>query len=220
MFSTYTKFDTHLKPEQVPAVGTAASCVKVGTCRRRIPVLLEAMIEESPVICDPWQCDVTSAGCNDGKFDDDFRFVPLPDKTEYLAKLETKLAKMRADSSGSQQKRRRALLDALSASRSDHVTRFLEDDEFRVSGSCDSIDADSTASRLLRIVAPERLALTTEELVALLKADELDAVTSSSSCVTASEDDVTSTGDDHGGGGGAGVGDGVVDGTSGAETSQ
>ena len=89
---------------------------------------------------------------------------------------EKKLSKLKGDSPVvGQEKTRRRMLDDLMSSRADHVSRFMSESDRRLDDSSEPIDPSSPGARLLKFVAPERLALTSEELRALVKADELDA---------------------------------------------
>lgn len=96
---------------------------------------------------------------------------------------EKKLSKLKGDSPASsspqeKEKTRRRMLDDLMSSRADHVSRFLStegDRRLDFDSGAEPIDPNSPGARLLKFVAPEKLALTSEELRALVKADELDA---------------------------------------------
>lgn len=90
---------------------------------------------------------------------------PLPDSAEYLAHLETKLKRLCTQKDSS------SLVKDLQARRDDEMRRFLQDSQ---SISTHSEDQDIDINPILRRIAPERQALTIEEQVRLLEADQLD----------------------------------------------
>ncbi|XP_059085108.1 uncharacterized protein LOC131882084 [Tigriopus californicus] len=92
---------------------------------------------------------------------------PLPDSAEYLAHLEAKLNRLQTPKG--------SLVQDLKARREDEMRRFLQDSQWTHANSEDSSqNQDIHINPILRRLAPERQALTIEEQVRLLAADQLD----------------------------------------------
>ena len=87
---------------------------------------------------------------------------------------EKKLLKLQTKSSKSSSAEKRDLLVSLSGTREGHIDRLLNS---KFENSCDGDfdqPLDSVASSLIRHIAPHLQAVTTGELVELLKADQLE----------------------------------------------
>ena len=125
---------------------------------------VEVKVEQEEEAAAAWpQNGVTTV--KDKEFEDNFK-DKLPDSQEYLAVLEAKLAKLQKKGS---------LVDDLRNRRQDEMKRFLANGNQVSSSNSDftheNIDIPSNA--LLRRIAPEKQALTVEELLHLVKEDQL-----------------------------------------------
>lgn len=155
------------------------------------------------MVTDPWNgltvpqaTKETSNNANILKFEDDFEqaavdeqsageYVALDDSEQYLSKLERKLNRVSGSSGPSSS---RALLAGLSASRQTHQHALLSDtgpSSFSV-GELDCLprargvllaENQHHLNSIIQKLAPEKLALSAEELVKLLAADSLAART-------------------------------------------
>ena len=122
---------------------------------------------------DPWAGSAASEDATNS-FTDDFKpFVPLPDSAEYLAGLESKLARVQKKGS---------MVRDLQKKREDEMRRFLDAPVDSSSSSVSNASAvessDSLATPVIdnavvRKIAPERQVLNPEEAVILVKADSL-----------------------------------------------
>ncbi|KZS09035.1 Sepiapterin reductase [Daphnia magna] len=108
-------------------------------------------------------------------------FQPLPDSESYLANLETKLGKLhkKSTSSGAEKK---DLLLSLAGAREGHIDRLLNAQFSQWQGICDNNHFDnpveeSLSGTVIRHIAPHLQAVSTGELVHLLKADQLQEAT-------------------------------------------
>ncbi|KAK8377915.1 hypothetical protein O3P69_014093 [Scylla paramamosain] len=107
-------------------------------------------------------------------------YVPLQDSQQYLAGLESKLARIQGRTASSRKTESRRLLDALAGSRSHQTAQLMQDSESSCGNiptmdvpSSSTIDPQGALGAMLRRVAPDRVALTPEELCHLLQADLL-----------------------------------------------
>lgn len=108
-------------------------------------------------------------------------YVPLQDSQQYLAGLESKLARLQGRAASNRKTESRRLLDALAGSRSNQTAQLMQDSESSCGGipimdtppSLSTIDPQGALGAMLRRVAPDRVALTPEELCHLLQADLL-----------------------------------------------
>lgn len=108
-------------------------------------------------------------------------YVPLQDSQQYLAGLESKLAHIQGRTASNRKTESRRLLDALAGSRSNQTAQLMQDSESSCGSipimdtppSLSTIDPQGALGAMLRRVAPDRVALTPEELCRLLQADLL-----------------------------------------------
>lgn len=109
------------------------------------------------------------------------KYVPLQDSQQYLAGLESKLAHIQGRTASTRKTESRRLLDALAGSRSTHTAQLMQDNEASCGSlpatdcapSSSTIDPQGALGAMLRRMAPDRVALTPEELCHLLQADLL-----------------------------------------------
>ncbi|XP_066947399.1 coiled-coil domain-containing protein 32 [Macrobrachium rosenbergii] len=116
--------------------------------------------------------------------DDDY--VPLDDSSQYLAGLERKLARVQGRSAGRRQTESRRLIDALIGSRDAHAHELVNasnigNDEIITSESepahqTGAVDPQGAIGAMIRRIAPDKVALTHEELCQLLEADFLSKI--------------------------------------------
>jgi len=109
-------------------------------------------------------------------FSDNFQpFQKLPDSGEYLASLETKLKNIQ----NSEKKTSGDLLRSLEETRESYMVNLLSDsDDIGASAVYEDSFEELKINPVLKKIVPEKQAITTEELVHLLKADQLGSLLS------------------------------------------
>lgn len=112
-------------------------------------------------------------------------YIPLDDSLQYIAGLERKLARVRGKTRGQRQAESRRLIDALASSRDAHTQRLMESTDARADAGLEAdtehhssaaVDPQGALGSMLRRVAPNKIALSHEELCRLLEADILAKV--------------------------------------------
>ncbi|CAG7833406.1 unnamed protein product [Allacma fusca] len=113
---------------------------------------------------------------NEGlNFDDNFQpFVKLPDSPEYLASLESKLKKVQRGSKPSDGVSSKDILESLTDSHKSCMVRLLTDSINNLNNPCFGDGGDIRVNPVLKKIAPEKQAIGVEELVHLVKADQLE----------------------------------------------
>lgn len=114
-------------------------------------------------------------------------YVPLDDSPQYIAGLERKLARVQGRTSASRQTESRRLIDALAGSRDTHAHQLInttnntadeiitEENEHSAHQNT-AVDPPGAIGAMIRRLAPDKVALTHEELCRLLEADFLAKV--------------------------------------------
>ncbi|XP_042891637.1 uncharacterized protein LOC122266111 [Penaeus japonicus] len=145
---------------------------------------------------DPWGSTRDTAPEADMGFEDSFSpkdrdpeeegiYRPLDDSLQYIAGLERKLARVQGKTRGQRQAESRRLIDALATSRDVHTQQLMEstdvcrDPDLETETehhSSAAVDPQGALGSMLRRVAPNKIALSHEELCRLLEADILSKV--------------------------------------------
>lgn len=112
-------------------------------------------------------------------------YIPLDDSLQYIAGLERRLARVQGKTRGQRQAESRRLIDALASSRDAHTQQLMESTDARADAdleadtehhSAAAVDPQGALGSMLRRVAPNKVALSHEELCRLLEADILAKV--------------------------------------------
>ncbi|KAK7079775.1 hypothetical protein SK128_028632 [Halocaridina rubra] len=116
----------------------------------------------------------------------DEEYKPLDDSSQYLASLERKLARIQGRTAKQRQKESQQLIDALAGSRDTHAHQLINTtvnnvdnmpvDSELIAHQHTAVDPQGPLGVMLRKLAPDRVALTHEELCQLLEADFLAKV--------------------------------------------
>ncbi|XP_063598528.1 germ cell nuclear acidic protein-like [Penaeus indicus] len=112
-------------------------------------------------------------------------YIPLDDSLQYIAGLERKLARVQGKTRSQRQAESRRLIDALASSRDAHTQQLMESTDARADADLEAdtehhssaaVDPQGALGSMLRRVAPNKIALSHEELCRLLEADILAKV--------------------------------------------
>ncbi|XP_071551920.1 uncharacterized protein [Panulirus ornatus] len=136
----------------------------------------------------PQQALATEGGSQ--QYTTDCEYIPLEDSSQYLAGLERKLACVQGRTAASRQTESRRLIDALTSSRDNHTHQlmhtvnnvgtnnevFASNSDHCAAHTTAAVDPQGALGAVLRRVAPDKIALTPEELCHLLEADILSKV--------------------------------------------
>jgi len=140
-------------------------------------------------MADPWGVGTSDTGSDDPtsataqptimRFEDDFKpFEKLRDSDTYLSTLENKLERMQGKTKDTT---KQDVLGGLSETRQSYLSRLVSSRAVEdIANSCIPVEDDDRpiyTSSISRRICPEKQALTFEELLMLMKADELALVT-------------------------------------------
>ncbi|XP_068210164.1 coiled-coil domain-containing protein 32 [Palaemon carinicauda] len=134
-------------------------------------------------------------------------YVPLDDSSQYLAGLERKLARVQGRTANKRQTESRRLINALVGSRDAHAHELVNasnigGDEIITSESepahqTGAVDPQGAIGAMIRRIAPDKVALTHEELCQLLEADFLAKIQEAATAAAEEEEEEATSKETH-----------------------